>query len=470
MTATPPLPLRWAAGAIALVLCCALAGPAQPTVGAASHGPEFRQPREYVSENGVLRVRLTVKQKWVRLAGRTVQAMVYNGDFMPPTLRVRPGDRLDITVVNAMSQETNLHTHGLHVSPEGHGDNMAVHIRPGDKWQYSYRLPRNQPPGTYWYHSHAHPHAEGQVFAGLAGALVVDGLDRYLPRELHRLPERLVALKDFQARNGAILTRGIDSNKPTTRTVNGLVNPTMRIRPGETQLWRLANMSANITYLLELSGTRFHVVAQDGNPLHRVWVRDRLLMPPASRYDVLVQGGPPGRAELRTLPYSTGRAGDRYPRATLATVVSGGRPVPRAALPTTTAAPFDDLRDAEVDRRRTVTFSENKRTNRFFINGREFDPARIDIRTRLGSTEEWRIRNDSDEEHSFHIHINPFQVISVNGRPYRARSHQDTVQLPARGEVVIRTRFRDHVGVFPVHCHILNHEDRGMMANVEVVR
>ncbi|RCV57959.1 multicopper oxidase family protein [Marinitenerispora sediminis] len=471
MTAAPAVPLRWTATVTALLLSCVLIGPARPAAeGApAARGPELVQPPELVSEDGRLDVRLTVQEERVRLGARKVAALVYDGRFMPPTLRVRPGDRLDITLVNQASSATNLHTHGLHVSPEGHADNMAVRILPGEKWRYSYRFPEGQPPGTYWYHSHAHPQAEGQVFAGLAGAIVVEGLDRYLPPPLRGLPERLVALKDFQVRDGAIPTDNIDSNAPTTRTVNGLVNPTLRIRPGETQLWRLANMSANITYQVELPGTRFHVIAQDGNPLHRVWQRDRLLMPPASRYDVLVQGGPPGRTGLRTLAYTTGPAGDRYPQAVLATVVSEGAALPPARLPTL-LAPFDDLRAAPVDRRRTVTFSQDKRKNRFFVNGREFDPERVDIRVRLGTTEEWTVRNDSDEEHAFHIHINPFQVISVNGRPYDARGRQDTVQLPVRGEVVIRTRFRDFVGVFPVHCHILNHEDRGMMANVEVVR
>ncbi|MEV4582302.1 multicopper oxidase domain-containing protein [Nonomuraea jabiensis] len=117
-----------------------------------------------------------------------------------------------------------------------------------------------------------------------------------------------------------------------------------------------------------------------------------------------------------------------------------------------------------------MTFSEDTRTNQFFINGKLFDPDRIDVRAKLNTTEEWRVRNLANEEHTFHVHVNDFQVISVNGRPYHARNWQDTVQLPARGEVVMRTRFRDFVGKYPLHCHILNHEDRGMMANIEVVR
>ncbi|MER6005646.1 multicopper oxidase family protein [Nonomuraea angiospora] len=447
------------------------AGPASPATPTAQAQPAFRQPRELSSHNGRLHVRLVVEQRVVRLAGQDVRALTYNGDFMPPTLRLFPGDRVDLELVNRLGEHTNLHTHGWHVSPKDSSDNIYLHIRPGQTYRYTYRLPEDLAPGTYWYHSHAHPLSEGQVFAGLSGAIVIEGLNRYLPSDLHDTAELLIALKDFQVRAGAIPTANIDSNAPTTRTVNGLINPIIHIRPGETQMWRLANIGADIAYNVQLQGVRFNVIAQDANPVARVWSADTLLMPPGSRWDVLVQGPPAGRTRLVTRPYSTGKDGDSYPEATLATLVSAGRAVTPARLPTTFAARyFDDLRKDPIAQRRVVTFSENTRADQFFINGRSFDPNRIDVRARLNTTEEWRVRNLADEEHTFHVHVNDFQVISVNGRPYDARNWQDTVQLPARGEVVMRTRFRDFVGKYPLHCHILNHEDRGMMANIEVVR
>ncbi|MFG1705044.1 multicopper oxidase family protein [Nonomuraea sp. M3C6] len=437
--------------------------------GVAPAQPAFRQPRELVSKNGELKVRLVVESRVVRLAGQEVRALTYDGDYMPPTIRLRPGDRLDLTLVNRLGEHTNLHTHGWHVSPGDSSDNIYLHIMPGESYHYTYRLPKDLAPGTYWYHSHAHPISEPQVFAGLSGAIVIDGLDRYLPRDLRHVTERLIALKDFQLHAGAIPTANIDSNAPTTRTVNGLVDPAIDIRPGETQLWRLANIGADIDYNVRLQGARFHVLAQDANPVSTVWSSDTLLMPPGSRFDVLVQGPPAGRTRLVTTPYNTGPDGDSYPEATLATLVSGGRAMPPTRLPTS-FAPFDDLRKDRVAQRRTITFSENDSTNQFFIDGKLFDPDRIDVRAKLNTTEEWRVRNVSNEQHTFHVHVNDFQVISVNGRPYDSRGWQDTVQLPTRGEVVIRMRFRDFLGKYPFHCHILNHEDRGMMANIDVVR
>jgi FtsP/CotA-like multicopper oxidase with cupredoxin domain len=438
-----------------------------PTGAGATQAP-LREPPELVSRGKTLQVRLVAEMRTVDLAGQRVRALTYNGAYMPPTIRLRPGDRLDLTLVNKLPEHTNLHTHGWHVSPRSPSDNVYLHIHPGQTYRYSYRLPKDMAPGTYWYHSHAHPLSEPQVLAGLSGAIIVDGLTKYLPPGLRHVTQRLIALKDFQVRNGAIPTTNIDSGAPTTRTVNGQVDPTITIRPGETQLWRLANIGADIAYKVQLPDTRFTVIAQDANPVTRVWSADTLVMPPGSRFDVLVQGPSAGRNPLRTLAYTTGPAGDDYPQTTLATVHSTGRPMPRAALPTTFAS-YDDLAKDQIDRRRTITFTENSDSTQFYINNKQFAADRIDVRARLNTTEEWTVRNDSDEEHTFHIHVNDFQVMSINGKPYNARGWQDTIQLPTRGQVVIRMRFLNYLGKYPFHCHILNHEDHGMMANVEVV-
>jgi FtsP/CotA-like multicopper oxidase with cupredoxin domain len=420
-----------------------------------------------VSRNGYLRVRLVAEARQVDVGGRRIRALVYNGDYMPPTIRLRPGDRLDLELVNKLSEPTNLHVHGMHVSPQGNSDNIFLHIPAGQTFRYRYNFPLDLEPGTYWYHSHLHGLSEPQVFAGLSGAIVVDGLSQYLPPDLQHVTERLIALKDFQVRDGAIPTTNINSNAPTTRTVNGQINPAIEIRPGETQLWRLANIGADIFYRLQLPGRPFHVLAEDANPVSTVWAADSLVLPPGKRYDVLVQGGPKGRNNLLTLAYNQG--GDQYPQKALASVVSAGRAMRPASLPTAYAPP-EDLTHAQVDERRTMVFSENNAGTTFFINGKQFDPNRIDVRSRLGTVEEWTVRNVSTEQHPFHIHVDDFQVMSVNGAPYHAVSPQDTVVLPIHGEVVIRMRFTDFVGKFVFHCHILNHEDHGMMATIDVVR
>jgi suppressor of ftsI len=432
-------------------------------------GQPLRDPPQYVSRGGVLRVRIVVERRQVDLAGQRLWALTYNGSYQPPTLRFRPGDRLELTMVNRVRPYTNLHVHGLHVSPAGNSDNVLLHIHPGETFHYVYRFPGKLTPGTYWYHSHAHPHAAGQVAGGMSGIIIVDGLQRYLPRDLGGITEHVIALKDFQVQGDEIRTQNLRIGAPTNRTVNGQLNPTIQIRPGETQLWRLANISANIYYRLRLAGHRLHVIAQDGSPVWRVWSADSILIPAGARYDVLVQGGPPGRAQLETLAYSTGPAGNAFPQQTLATLVSGGMPVRPAALPTTFAPPRD-LSRAPVAARRTIVFAENSSGTQFYINGKLFDPNRVDIRARLDTVEEWTIRNDSGEQHSFHVHTNRFQVMSVNGQPYHAVSLQDTVNLPVRGRVVVRTHFTDFTGKTVLHCHILNHEDSAMMAVLEIVR
>ena len=129
--------------------------------------------------------------------------------------------------------------------------------------------------------------------------------------------------------------------------------------------------------------------------------------------------------------------------------------------------PFEDLRRLKVDRRRTVTFSENAAGSAFFINGRRFSHHRIDERVKLGAVEEWTIRNISGEQHPFHIHQGDFQVTKINGRPVSAHGLQDTVPLPQHGSVTMRMHFKI-AGTFVFHCHILAHEDAGMMAVVRV--
>ncbi|MEU5535797.1 multicopper oxidase domain-containing protein [Streptomyces sp. NPDC020362] len=203
--------------------------------------------------------------------------------------------------------------------------------------------------------------------------------------------------------------------------------------------------------------------------MNEVYTADSLVIPAGARYDVLVQGPKAGVSELRTLPYNTGKAGNRFPRATPATVRSDGEPMQPAVLPTA-FAPVDDLAKEAVAGRKTVTFTENKAGTLFYVNHKQFDHNRIDVRSRLNTVEEWTIKNDSDEVHSFHVHTNGFQVMSINGRPQTNYGLQDTVDVPPRGTMVIRIRFRDCPGRTVLHCPILDHEDAGMMAVLQIDR
>jgi FtsP/CotA-like multicopper oxidase with cupredoxin domain len=423
------------------------------------------EPPRTESTGGRLALDLVADDRGIRVAGTAVDGEAYADALLGPTLVVRPGDTIDLTLDNRLDAHTNIHFHGLHVSPVDNGDNIFLSVEPGERFGYSLAIPENHPPGTFWYHSHAHGLSEEQVFGGLSGVIVIEGVADLLPADLREVDRVVLALKDAQVTGDRIESDDIDSNAPTLRTVNGLSEPVQGIAPGEVQLWHLANIGADIWYDVELAGASLTVVGEDGNPKWRVEDAEHLVLPPGKRYEVLVTGPAEGDTTFRTRRYEQGD--DVYPATDLLTLRSGGAAEQPPAMPTS-LIPDATIPEAEVVERRTFTFSEDE-SNHFFINDKEFDAGRVDVRPRLGTVEEWTLRNTSDEQHPFHIHVNDFQVVSVSGRPYDATGVQDTVPLLPNEDMVIRTRFTDFPGKFVFHCHILNHEDNGMMAVVEVV-
>lgn len=432
-----------------------------PSISAPPVGPDLREPQELRSVDGVLATTLVAAERRVEVGGREVRTMTYNGSFPGPTLRIEAGDDLRVELANEVRDATNLHTHGLHTSPVGMADNVLHHLAPGQTWHLDIPTSDDLVPGLYWYHAHNHGDTEEQVTAGLAGALVAEGPLDDLPG-VADVPERLLLVQGAQfAPDGAFVPVAQQSTTTITRYVNGQLNPAIRMRPGETQRWRVANLMANDFMDLSLDGHRLHQIAADAYPFDEVVAQDSIVMAPANRVEVLVRAGRASTYQLRAGSFAGSAS------AVLATLVVEGDPVPERPLPTK-LLPFEDLRDAPVDGRRTITFSNHQDTGWAVIDGKAFDHHRVDQVVRLGSLEEWTIRNDSDFWHPFHIHINDFQVVEVNGEPQQAHGWQDTVPLPPDGSVTIRMRFTDYVGKAVYHCHILNHEDLGMMAIFEV--
>jgi FtsP/CotA-like multicopper oxidase with cupredoxin domain len=440
-----------------------------PATFAAKQRLPFQPPVELQSANGQLRTAFSVEPTTFDVAGAKIKGYAFQGQYIGPTLRVRPGDTVRIDLTNKLGQPTNLHGHGMFMSPLGISDNVLRVMKSGTLNHIEWKLPRDIDPGTYWYHTHLHGLVEKQVFSGLSGVLIVDGLDELLPPDLQRVNQYVVALKDLQVKNGAIVNTNIDSNAPTTRTVNGQVDPVLTVQTNETQMLRLANIGADIWYRLKLSGTQFRVIAEDANPVAKVWTTDELVLPPGKRYDVLVRWPNAGTQTLKTSPYSTGPDGDKYPERRLMTVQVQGDPVPDIAWPTSLAPP-SPLATDKVDRTRHFVFSENTKTNQFYINGKQFDATHVNVVAKLGTTEEWIIKNVAREEHPFHIHVNDFMVMAVNGKPVKSYSEQDTVPLPVRGEVRIRMHFNRFLGAYVFHCHILAHEDNGMMGIIDITK
>src|SRR4029453_12604137 len=158
----------------------------------------FANPPELVSSGGVLSGTLAIRPADVRVAGRRVDFRgLYNGLYMPPVLRVQPGDTVRLTVENSGSLPTNVHYHGLNVSPLGAGDNVFIEIDPTTSFQYDMPIPSNHPVGLFWYHPHLHPRVNTEIAGGLSGGLIVGNILAPFP-ELAGIPERSLLLKDLK--------------------------------------------------------------------------------------------------------------------------------------------------------------------------------------------------------------------------------------------------------------------------------
>ena len=361
------------------------------------------------------------------------------------------------------------------VSPSDNSDNIFLRIPAGESFQYEYKIPENHPAGFFWYHPHLHGRATVQVFGGLAGMLVVEGDIDALPG-VAGIPERLLMLHATQLYpDGSVVNfldvpPGPNMQKTNLRMVNGQLNPTMTMRPGETQRWRILNATANLTFFLQLDGHQLHQIAKDGNTHNETWTRDQIVLSPGERVEVLIQAGTAGTYALRTLPIATGF--NTQKDATLATLVVDGDAVTPQPLPTT-LLPLEDLSTAEIDERRQITFQFGPPIDPPHtvhpIDHKIFDANRDDQTVQLNTTEEWVIRNATTTWHPFHIHINPYQVVAINGKPVPVRSYEDTTLVPPFGEITVRTQFRDFPGRWVYHCHILLHEDLGMMGTVRAL-
>ena len=439
------------------------------------------QPAEPVtlrSEDGLLRVRLEAAEGPLPIGGRRATAYGYNGSLPGPTLRLRPGDRLQVRLVNRLDAPTNLHVHGLVVSPEGNADNIFVTVQPGESFDYDYRLPVDHPPGVFWYHPHHHPLVADQVFGGLYGAIVVEDAD-----ELPVARERVLVISDItldgagRVQPPSMMARMM-GREGALVLVNGQHRPTFAARPGERERWRIVNACAARFVRLRLDGQRLELLGIDSGALAEPREVEEIVLATGNRADLLVtalegistldalgvdRGGMGGMGGMRGGSVS-GEVG------ALATLRVTGAAVP-ALPPVPVRPPPADLRGAEVAARRRLVFGMGAGMGpggmTFTIDGKQFDHDRVDQTVALGTVEEWTFVNPTPMDHPFHLHVWPMQIVAVAGRPVTAVRRQDVVNVPARSEVTVRIAFENFGGRTVYHCHILDHEDDGMMAVVE---
>ncbi|MCW5250332.1 multicopper oxidase family protein [Streptomyces sp. SHP 1-2] len=455
-----------------------------------------------------------------------ITTRAYNGAVPGPTLRTQRGGVLRLTQVNGLPPNPphtgehniphhpnsfNLHTHGLHVSPSGEADNVLREFAPrtaqeaatgGPEPRYTTTIdiPADHPAGTFWYHPHLHGSTAEQIVGGMAGVIVVEGDVDEVP-EIRAAADIVVCVGELKVEDGAVpaFTSGDWVNGvPSVFTVNGAVNPTLQLRPGEVQRWRLVAATAFTALRLDLTGDQgrltLHQIAQDGITFPRTVALDGLELAMGNRADVLVRGETPGRYELRAegLP------------APLMTVEVAGDPVePPMPLPTALpqGRPFLDEADlTDPGASRDVVFHTDARVfpgafpNAFRILGSGatpaahpgtdltrdpahglFDPGYVNHTLRLGTVERWTVRTDESlhgRNHPFHLHTNPVLLTHRNGRRLDPPVWHDTIGLTGGtpgDSVTFLVRYEDFTGHAIAHCHQLQHEDLGMMQTVEYV-
>ncbi|MCK5391888.1 MAG: multicopper oxidase domain-containing protein [Deltaproteobacteria bacterium] len=446
-------------------------------------GPPFQNPSQISSVDGVLDLTFDVDVSPGEVDGQPFMSAQYNGMFAPPTLRVNPGDTILLDVINFLEAMTNVHYHGMQVSPLSPSDDIFIMIPSNGVFQYEVEIPEDHPQGLYYYHAHLFGLTTFQIMSGLSGGIIIGNNLAPFP-QLDGITDQVMYLKDIQIVDGMV-PPGMDINAsaPTNFTVNGLTNPVITMRPGETQYWQFFNIGANLYYDLVLDGHTFFQIERDGLRQTRTLERTEILMPTASRVGVLVQAKERGKFSLRAREFNTGPAGDMYGGATLLTVIVEGEPVENPIvlpIPENEFPPVENLCDITPDNRRTIVFSETPDGNTFFINDRQFNPERVDTTVDIGGVEEWTVQNISKELHVFHIHQVDFQVCEINGVEQPFNGLQDTINVPYQGqdpnvegpgEVKIAIDFRNPIieGKFVYHCHIGEHEDNGMMAVIEAV-
>ena len=425
----------------------------------------LRELPEIISQNGVLVTTLEASERKVKVGDVWIDAKVYNGEYAGPVLRVHPGDVMRIKFVNNLSESSNLHFHGLHTSPRNGSDNVHVVVRPGQSFDYEVRIPLSQTAGLYWYHAHIHGLAEEQIMSGLSGTIIVENSAPQFPG----ITERLFVLKDFT------FDKSTDHQVTTyyrkfVQSINGSPFTSLTMHSGQTELWRFSNQSANRFFHLSLPGHIFNVINMDGAPTTQVVSVDMLDIAPAARVDVLVEAGEVGTTDIISHHVLTGSGAERSLTRILGKLEVTDAIAPLEAAPLPVFAAQEDLRNRPIDETRKVVLSQSKDGEHFQVNNRMFDESRIDTRVPLGNVEEWTISDTSNDLHVFHIHQLHFQVTEINGQKQPFLGYVDTVEVPAGGDVKFRMAFTDPtiLGTFMYHCHILEHEDKGMMAHIEV--
>lgn len=428
-------------------------------------------------QSGVFKATITAGETTLTLADRKPTKMwLYNGQVPGPQIVVNEGDTLEIRFKNNLPQPTTLHWHGLPVPADQDGHPMEP-VEPGSERIYRFTLAKDCA-GTYWYHPHPHELVSEQVAKGLAGSLVV----RSKTDPLAHLTEQHWLISDLRLDADASIPRNtmldwMNGREGQFVLINGQLNPKISLQGNERiRIW---NACAARYLRLHIPNCQLVIVGTDGGLLEQpLAAQDDILLAPAERVEVVVLTNKAGTYSLLNRYYDRSKmmVKDQPIDSQLASVSIANK---RSELPTklrsikALIAPvaYKNIEFSEVmDHSNGMGMSHLKQM--FRVNGKVFDMDRIDETSQEGVVEQWRVFNNSHMDHPFHIHGTQFQVVSriLNKRevaePYVA--WKDTINLKPY-ETIIFNVVHHGKGMRMYHCHILEHETLGMMANLNVV-
>jgi len=445
-------------------------------------GGDFKDPVE-MTLNARGEVDLAAKISPVNINGTMANLFTYNGYYPAPTIRVKKGDKLKINHTNSLPYTTetnllgfqknitNLHTHGWHVSPLPPSDYVMYALNPGETYNHVYDTSLQEAGTLNFYHPHKHGVSAEQYWAGLAGALVVEDENTALEKyETHIIIIKDIALSGSKPAPHSMMMDYMHGKEGNIIMVNGQVNPRLYIKTGQVQRWRILNASNARFYKLNLESHTMHLIGTDGGLLDKPYQKNELLLSPGERVDVLVRAvRSSGNYRLRAMPYN--RMGNSTSETiTLMTITYKDKTSPAQSIPASVnpGAKRLDPDTLEIMARRTLTLSMGH--GNAYINGQDFDIEPYKIMSDVGTYEIWTIINGSGMDHPFHQHVNSAQILSVSGGDAGYASlytsipaWKDTVLIPKWGSVSMLVPVMDYDGMAMFHCHILEHEDIGMM-------
>ncbi|MFM9608644.1 copper oxidase [Streptomyces sp. V2] len=478
------------AGAYAANFAVAYRGRKLSNVGDLSFGNKVRIPPllEGKDDGSGRRVFELTAQKGRSelLPGKETSTWGINGAFLGPTLRVRKGQKIAVSLTNDLPESTTLHWHGMHLPAEMDGGPHQM-VRPGETWKPQWEIA--QPAATLWYHPHPHQSTADHVSRGIAGLFIVedDEADKAGLPNSYGVDDIPLILQDRAfSDDGSIDLRGASFLQSLAGVgspgvlgdkilVNGTYDPHVEVSTTLVR-FRLLNGSNARSYNLAFTDSReFHLVGQENGLLEQPLPLRRLQLTPGERAEIVVKFEPGEKVVLRSYPpelglsFPTKRFGGGEDTFDMIEVrakarLAASRPLPgrlrgaQAAI----AVPAD----AKV---RTFDF------NSTVINGKGMDMSRIDEVCPAGKVEIWEVSGDAEVVHNFHVHGLTFNVIDYGGKKPDAwlKGPKDTVRVPPGGTMrlaVALPPYTDPKTPYMFHCHILRHEDVGMMGQFTVVK